>query len=291
MWGTTRGFAGGTEVMKVAGRTHKLTFGKQSIGAMAARCIKVALLTVAAVSLMTSAVTAASDSLANLGGPTAAAPGPPTGYFRYVRTTLRAHGKPEVLFLGTEGDGWSAAERWPVVKALGQFGTWSNLGMASSVNGPTANDNFGKVVTFDWMHARFRSRYVAFIHKDMFDVNKRPLQKLSSRERALLHRYAPISDPTTTALWPLVMVGGYAMHGTAVPPGEFQDYALHQYSFQTVQGALQRGLASYDPLGRLTNDINTETNVITALICHADGLRPAKACGRPVIKAILRHVK
>jgi len=277
--------------MRVASQTHKSTIGKESIGAAAGRCVKAALLTVAAVSLITSAATAASDNLANLGGPSAAAPGPPTGLFRHVRTTLRANGKPEILFLGTEGDGWSAAERWPVVKALGQFGTWSNLGLGSSVNGTVPNDNFGKVVTYDWMHARFRSRYVAFIHKDMFDVNNHPLEKLSSREQALLHRYAPVNDPTTSALWPLVMVGGYAMHGTAVPPGEFQDYALRQYSFQTVQGALQRGLASYDPLGRLTNDINTETNVVTALICHADGLRPAKACGRPVIKAILRHVK
>ena len=58
---------------------------------------------------------------------------------------------------------------------------------------------------------------------------------------------------------------------------------------------IQQSLATGHPVdglpASLIPDVNTAANIITALICHADGKKPTSVCGRPVIRAILRSVK
>ncbi|MDQ2744161.1 MAG: DUF929 family protein [Chloroflexota bacterium] len=250
-----------------------------------------ALLAVAVAAFIGANPTVAAGGSLDLGKPTSAMPQPPTGAFRRIGRTLQAHGRPELLFIGTQGDDWSAAERWPVIKALAQFGTWSGLASSTGMSGPTANSNFGAVATFDWLHAQFHSRYLTVVHKDVQDRGSHPLQRLSSLEATLLRRYAPADDPRTSATWPLVVIGNYVMHGPGLPVGYFQDNQLHNYSFDTIQSGLQRGLSGYDPLSRLVTDINQETNVEIALICHADGKKPSKVCQRGVIRHILKHVR
>jgi hypothetical protein len=59
--------------------------------------------------------------------------------------------------------------------------------------------------------------------------------------------------------------------------------------FATVQDYL---IHDKDPsFSHLVEDVNAEANIITALICHADGKKPEKVCGRPVIRTMLKHVK
>jgi hypothetical protein len=45
------------------------------------------------------------------------------------------------------------------------------------------------------------------------------------------------------------------------------------------------------PNSRTVADINAEANIITALICHGDGMQPAKNCDRAVVKTILKHLR
>jgi hypothetical protein len=61
-------------------------------------------------------------------------------------------------------------------------------------------------------------------------------------------------------------------------------------SFDAIQKALQ---TEKDPpyVSRLGENVNGEANVITALICHADGKRPGSVCTRPVVKSILKSVR
>jgi hypothetical protein len=60
--------------------------------------------------------------------------------------------------------------------------------------------------------------------------------------------------------------------------------------FEAVRSALA---ANRDPVTGTAGAIslNAETNIITALICHADGGRPGSVCRRGAIKQILKHVR
>jgi hypothetical protein len=44
------------------------------------------------------------------------------------------------------------------------------------------------------------------------------------------------------------------------------------------------------PPNHLVENVNAEADIMTTIICHADGMKPAKVCGRAVIKTILKHV-
>jgi hypothetical protein len=205
---------------------------------------------------------------ASLGAPTSDLASPPTGAFTYVGAPLHQGSKPEILFIGAQYCPHCAGQRWAVVKALNQFGTFSNL--TSS-----ANDD-GTIPTFDLLNATYSSTYVAFIHKDVEDRNHQPLESLTSDEQALFSRYDPSGGI------PLMLVGGYALLGDGYDLGVIQGK-----SFSTVQHALQRG----NEANALVPAINAEANSITALICHADGMRPHSACNRPVIRGIVSHLR
>ncbi|HEX6510516.1 MAG TPA: hypothetical protein VF221_23040 [Chloroflexota bacterium] len=66
--------------------------------------------------------------------------------------------------------------------------------------------------------------------------------------------------------------------------------SLNGLSFSRVHEVLVQGQNPRNA-PTLVEHVNAEANIIMALICHADGNKPANACNRPVIKAILKHVK
>lgn len=108
---------------------------------------------------------ATTATITDLGPPTNDVPNyVPLGAFHRIRTTLRQGAMPEFLFIGTQIDAKSAVERWAAVKALDQFGTFS--GIAPSLTSPCLPKTHVSLggcgePTFDWEHARYRSRYVA----------------------------------------------------------------------------------------------------------------------------------
>ncbi len=291
----------------------------------------------------------------NLGKPTAATlPNPnfPLSGFHKAGPVLHSHGLPELLWIGTAwpGDASSDWERWPVIKALEQFGTLSNVGPGPTgcgkpeiVGGSRANPILAtpcSLPTPDWTHARYVSRYVAFRVRDMLDTKGHVFQPLNSVETKLFNRYVRqatgnsaaaigasintfyISAPTlnsTSHLFPLLSIGGYLQTvtqspfvGDLVPNPQSSEgppprsnelpfvYYLQPLSFDTVRRALATGKTPsapafyYEPatsFPSLVPDINAEANVITALICHADGRKPASVCTRPIITQLLRNVK
>lgn len=204
-----------------------------------------------------------------------------------------------------------AGERWPIVKALEQFGTFTGLQPVDRPNFTlTSQGRSNSVVglsTFDWSKSRYRSRYVAFVHRDLkrYDNSRQKFvayQRLLSTESTLYKKYAApdpkSADPVvrTFGTLPLVAVGDYLqVTSQIINGGDFQapmsasDQPGPWLPFAAIQGSLAAGK---DPAGiRLVEDVNSEANIITALICHADGSQPARVCGRAVIKSMLRHVK
>jgi hypothetical protein len=205
---------------------------------------------------------------ARLGAPTSDTPSPPTGAFNHVGTPLYQGGKPELLFIGAQYCPHCAGQRWAIVKALDQFGTFSNV--TSS-----ANDD-GTIPTFNLHDASYASPYVAFIEKDTEDRNHQPLDSLSSDQQAIFSQLDPSGGI------PLITVGGYTLLGDGY------DLSLVQgKSFNAVRHAMQRGNRS-DPL---VSAINGEANSITAFICHADQMQPQVVCSRPVIRRIVSHLQ
>jgi hypothetical protein len=268
----------------------------------------------------------------NLGRPTDAKPPQsqvlPLGSFQRSGPVLRSGRKPELVFLGTQVDAASAAERWAVVKALAQFGTLTGVnplrqrrcqiavGGARADCGPAANYPWSRVgwATFDWRHAQYQSRYLAFSHADLIDSGAHLMRQrqLTLTQLKLFNRfvrqngYASWADAvwqTATNLplpnepsrhFPLVAVGGYAETGAELSgPGDIVgDTGGGFYiPFATIQRSLQTGrLTSTESRGLIT-DVNAEANIITALICHADGARPRSVCSRPTIASMTRSVK
>jgi hypothetical protein len=205
---------------------------------------------------------------AGLGAPTSDVASPPTGAFNYVGAPLYQGGKPELLFIGAQYCPHCAGQRWAIVKALDQFGTFSNV--TSS-----ANDD-GTIPTFNLHDATYTSNYVAFDHKDLEDRSHNPLDTLSPDEQAIFNRLDPSGGI------PLIAVGGYALLGDGY------DLSLIQGKpFNAVQQAMQRGSRS-DPL---VSAVNGETNSITAFICHADRMQPHTVCNRPVIRSIVSQLR
>ncbi len=270
------------------------------------------------------------DSLTDLGPPTNARPQfPPTGGFHRVKTTLTSHGLPELLFIGTLIEPRSAGERWAVVKALNQFGTLSNVSPVVTRDcvyppsaaqsppvqcAPTEEHGFVTgVSTFDWSHAVYHSRYLVFAHKDLIDQNLQMRQPLTPLERSLFTRYVAFSGygDWHDTVWhtaineysgqaiqsgrqrfPLIAISRYLQTGADVAiEGDLYDITGRLVlPFTTVQQSLQQGRAQDHASPSLIPDYNAEANLLTAFICHADGLRPAQVCHRSVIRSILKHI-
>ena len=205
---------------------------------------------------------------ASLGATTSDIPSPPTGAFNHVGAPLYQGGKPELLFIGAQYCPHCAGQRWAIVKALDQFGTFSNV--TSS-----ANDD-GTIPTFNLHDATYTSKFVAFVHKDLEDRSHQLLDSLSSDQQAIFSQLDPSGGI------PLITVGGYALLGDG-----YNLSLIQGKSFNAVQRAMQRGNRS-DPL---VLAVNAEANSITAFICHADKMQPQTVCNRPVIRSIVSHLQ
>ncbi len=192
---------------------------------MAPRALIALLALVLAAAISYSSVSAASGIL-DLGSPTNDVP-PflPLGGFHRVGQPARAGSRAQVLFIGTQSDIFSAIERWPMVKALEQFGTLSGV-KALTPPCPIVNTSgpcFTAYPTYDWSRAHYVSRYVDFVHKDVVNLQGRPFQRLTHQEAALLRRYGPRPykpgkvqvvnmnpcSPATMRSYPVVLIGGY----------------------------------------------------------------------------------
>jgi hypothetical protein len=233
-------------------------------------------------------------------------------------------GKPtQVLFIGTlhRYDAMSQAERWPMLKALEQFGTFSGVKAVDRDCSRPTPSGVCSDPTFDWSRARYVSKYLTFLHVDLLSANGKPYQKLTSRELALYNRYARAGagggtidpygayvtmsaslSPTSSHALPLIVIGHYVQTiSQIVLPGDFliantplpvnstTPVGMQGLPFSEVHSDLLHGS---DPTAvHLVEDVNAETNIITALICHADGGRPGSVCSRPVVKRIAKYIK
>ncbi len=181
---------------------------------------------------------------------------------------LTADGKPEVFFAGSEACAFCAVQRWGMIVALAQFGTFSNLHLleSTSIEPPP-------VQTFTFAGSRYRSAYVAFVPVEVFSnvpatLGFRHLQRPTPAERALINRY------DQSAQVPFIDVGNrYITTDSTVQP-----QLLAGTPWRRI-GALLRKPASVP-----AQAIAGEAEVLTAEICEATNGKPSSICSRQVVR-------
>jgi hypothetical protein len=182
---------------------------------------------------------------------------------------LTANGKPEVLFIGAEPCPYCATERWGMVVALSQFGTFSNLKLIQS-----ATTEHPIVRSFTFHDSGYQSPYISFVPVELTSnvVGRggryQRLQQLTPAQNALFKELAP--RPTV----PVVDVANQTANvGSTVSP--------------TLTGGLSwMKLASSlkHPNSISGQAIAGTAEVLTAEICQATGGAPASVCGSAVVQ-------
>ena len=183
-------------------------------------------------------------------------------------TPLTSGGKPEVFYAGSEACPFCGVQRWGLIVALSQFGTFSNLHLMQSIATTPP-----QVRTFTFFGSSYRSPYIAFVPVEVWsNVPKPPglarLQPLTHSESALLHRFDP---PYET---PFIDVANqFITDSSTVAP----ELIAHK-SWTQLAGALT------DPSNVTTQAIAGEAEVTTAEVCEATGGNPPSVCSSAVVQ-------
>jgi hypothetical protein len=222
-----------------------------------------ALVSAQATTVPTAAVAAAAENALGskrigLAGPMIANGQPP----------LTAAGKPEVFFAGSEACPFCAVQRWGMIVALAQFGTFSNVNLIQSTTLEPP-----PVQTFTFFGSGYESAYVSFVPVEVFSnvpakLGFRHLQRLAAPQSALIHRYDPPAQvpfidvdnrfitvrstvqPQLIAALPWTQIGASLRHPSSIPA-------------QAVAG---------------------EAEVLTAEICESTDGNPNSICSQQVVK-------
>jgi hypothetical protein len=140
-----------------------------------------------------------------------------------------------------------------------------------------------KVPTFYLVHAHYHSKYVAFSHTEVDDSYGKAYQKLSVADSTIVRA-------TGLQYLPIIVAGDYMLSRPMVVAQEFKSPDGQTYAFDQIRAALASHYNKLDALGQLISDINAETNVLTAIICHATDDRPGSVCGFKSIQKLEKHI-
>jgi hypothetical protein len=181
---------------------------------------------------------------------------------------LAVAGKPELFFAGAEGCPFCAVQRWGMIVALSQFGTFSNLHlMQSDTTSPPT------VRTFTFFGASYQSAYISFVPVEVLSNVRRGfgfahLQPLTSAEGALVRRFDP---PGQT---PFIDVANrFTGFDSTVQPG-----LLGAMSWKQIANSLTH------PASIPAQAISGVAEVLTAELCQATSGNPQSVCGTQVVR-------
>jgi hypothetical protein len=181
---------------------------------------------------------------------------------------LASAGKPELFFAGAEGCPFCAVQRWGMIAALSQFGTFSNLHlMQSDTTSPPT------VRTFTFFGARYQSPYISFVPVEVLSNVRKGfgfahLQRLTAAEGALVRRFDP---PGQT---PFIDVANrFTGFDSTVQPG-----LLSAMSWRQIANSLTH------PASIPAQAISGVAEVLTAELCQATSGNPQSVCGTQVVR-------
>ena len=181
---------------------------------------------------------------------------------------LIAGGKPEVFYAGSEACPFCGVQRWGMIIALSQFGTFSDLHLMQSIF-----TNRPQVRTFTFFGSSYRSAYISFVPVEVWsNVPKPPglarLQTLTRGESTLLHTF----DPSVET--PFIDIANrFIVDRSTVDP----QLIAHKSWTQLADGLT-------DPSNLSTQAIAGEAEVMTAEVCEATGGSPQSICSSAIVQ-------
>jgi hypothetical protein len=176
--------------------------------------------------------------------------------------TLTSAGKPELLYIGAEFCPVCAAERWALVVALSQFGTFTNLQQTSSA----ARD--GNIPTVSFYGSTYSSPYLTFT----------PVETTTNQPQG--NYYAPLEAPTAAqqSLWsstlggnrtfPFIDIGGRFLLTTS----QFPASGLQGHSFSEIAASVGHNNTGIGAV------IDASATALVKYICGTTGQKPAATC-------------
>jgi hypothetical protein len=186
-----------------------------------------------------------------------------------ARGPLERRDKPEVLFVGLESCPACAIERWGLVVALSQFGTFSNLRLGSS-----AVNERPFVPSFTFSGARYASPYVSFDGVEVSSDLRAPGGGFRALDRLTPAQARLLRGLDARGTTPFVDVANrFVDVGATVAPGLASGMSWSQLAASVRRPRTQAGQA-----------IDASAEVFTAEICRATGGEPASVCGATVVQ-------
>jgi Domain of unknown function (DUF929)/AMP-binding enzyme C-terminal domain len=218
-----------------------------------------------------------SDAAGDGGGQVMMTPGQVTG----AASPLAAHGKPEVMFVGTEFCPYCATQSWSMIVALSRFGTFTGLATIRSAR----YELFPSLATWTFYGSAYTSSYLAFVPVEtrsnvLIGPKDNPqstssytrLQKLTPAQQAIYGRFDKLGGV------PFLDFGNrYVLTGSSFPPA-----VLEHQTWSQIAAALR------NPRSAIGRAILGAANYITAAICALTGDQPASAC-TAVVRSLLGH--
>jgi hypothetical protein len=181
---------------------------------------------------------------------------------------LTAAGKPELFFAGSEACPFCGVERWGMIVALSQFGTFSNLHLMQSLPTERPADR-----TFTFFGSSYQSPYLSFAPVEVWSNVRRGfgfarLQPLTPPEQALLGQFDP---PAQT---PFIDVANrFIKIDSTVQP-----HLIAGLSWRQIASSLTH------PASTSAQAIGGTAEVLTAELCEVTGGNPQSVCSSPVVK-------
>jgi Domain of unknown function (DUF929) len=168
---------------------------------------------------------------------------------------LTIGGKPAVVFISEESCPFCAAERWPLVVALSQFGTWSHLGSTRS----SATDVYPGTATLSFRTAAYRSTELTLRTTELANNAGRPLQPQTPLDTRLISTYD---------VPPYVNSAGQSGAVPFLDIGNHDILAGAQYSPQVLAGLSATQIATQlrNPASPVAKAVNGSAKVIIAAI-------------------------
>lgn len=198
------------------------------------------------------------------------------GFFKKVSDTpVTLENKPYFLYVGAQFCPFCAAERWSIVKALSNFGTWSGLGPDTSAD---EEAGFSRIPTYNFVNAKYESQYISYAHKETADRNGKPIpgQELTDFEKKWFNQYDPRGGV------PFLFVSGkYVQLSSGYSPG-----LLSGKTYDQVKADVDSNNANVTYVAA----INKEADILTAYLCKATNNQPSNVCNDPKIAKLVTQV-
>lgn len=195
--------------------------------------------------------------------------------------SMTNNGKPEVLYIGGEYCPYCAAERWSLIVALSQFGSFSGLSLMLS----SSSDVYPSTATFTFANATYTSQYISLVAVEHYGTEAGVVdQPLTTSEQNVWSQYDSHGS--------IPFVDIYNMYTTGASGSQYQPFVLHVNGSLTNQYSApynwtQIGTQLTNTTSPISRSILGSANNLISVICSVitlSGQTPPSVCSQSFAK-------